>query len=334
MAKAKSRQVQRAEQRARSVRHTADSERMNRTLIVGGIVAVVVIALGVIGFGWWQTQIRPLGKTVLEVGDIKFNLAHVERRMELELQDNPFYAGDTVLQLPDIMYERLVDEATLLQAGTELPTITLTEEDLAAAVRERSGLADDVEATVFANEFRRQVEDSGLKENEYRQMLRAQILQDKVRAFFTYTGPTEEAQVLARWIVVNSQQDADDALERLTAGEDFVAVARDLSLDVSRAEQGASDEDWTTRGFVPNQDLEDFLFDEADVGQLSGLVITGDFYYIAELIDRNDSRPLTDVQRANVGDRELQKWLDGVDIEVTRNFSQDDAIRALNDVLD
>jgi len=333
VAKAKSRQVQRAQQRARAAHHPADSERTNRLLIVGGIVAVIVIALGVIGFGWYQTQIRPLAKTVLTVGDSKFNLAHLERRMKLELKENPFYTSEAALrQLPAIVYERLVDQGKLLKAGPELPTITLTEEDLNAKVRSLGGLADDVDATVFAAEFRRQVGESGLKENEYRQMLQAEILRDKVRGFFIYTSPAEEEQVLARWIVVDSQEGADAVLQRLGAGEDFVAVGQDVSLDVPRAEQGNSEDDWAIRGTLP-ETLEGFLFDEANPGDQSGLVITGDYFYIAELLDRDESRPLGDTQRANVGEREMRKWLDGLDVTVHRNFSQEDAVRALNDVL-
>ena len=336
MAKAKSRQVQRAEQRARTTRHTAaDSERVNRLLIVGGITAVIVIVLAIIGFGWYQTQIRPLGKTVLEVGDVKFNLAHLERRMELELKDNRFYQGQTLLALPGAMMLRLEEEAKLLQAGPAELDLTLTDEDLAAEVRTRGNLAEDVDAAAFANEFRRQVDDSGLKENEYRQMLQAEIMRDKVRSWFTYLAPAEEAQVLARWIVVDNQEDADAALQRLGAGEDFAEVGRDLSLDVARAEQGASEDDWEVRGYFPSQELEDFLFVDGNPGERSGVVIANDIFYIVELLDRADARALSDTQRSRVSEREMQKWLDELkEPVVARHFSQDDSDRALEDALD
>ena len=330
MAKAKSRQVQRAQQRARVV-HPADSERMNRLLILGGVVAVVVIALGIIAFGWYQTQIKPLGKTVLQVGELKFSLGHLERRMSLELEDNPFYQGQSGLVLAETVMSRLEEEGKLLQAGAELD-LTLAEEDLATEVRQRGNLADDVEASVFANEFRRQVEESGLNDGEYRQMLQAEIMRDKVRAYFTFLAPAEEPQVLARWIVVNSQEGADEALQRLAAGEDFVEVGRALSLDVARAEQGDKEEDWSPRGLFPSQELEDFLFEDAKIGERSDIVIVGDLFFITELIDRDESHALGDVQRQRVAEREMQDWLDGVDVAVERDFSQEDAARALNDI--
>jgi hypothetical protein len=336
VAKAKSRQVQRAEQRARVTRHTAaDSERTNRLLIVGGITAVILIVLGIIGFGWYQTQIKPLGKTVLEVGDIKFNLAHVERRMELELVENPFYTGNAILALPEAVMTRLEEEAKILQAAPVELDLTLTDEDFAKEVRSRGNLADDVDATTFANELRRQIDESGLKENEYRLFLEAEIMRDKVRSWFTYLAPAAEPQVLARWIVVDNQEDADAALQRLDGGEDFVEVGRDLSLDVARAEQGESEEDWEVRGYFPSQELEDFVFDEADPGERSGIVIANDFFYIVELLDRDDARALNETQRSRVGDREMQKWLDELKEPVAvRHFSRDDEARALEDVLD
>jgi hypothetical protein len=87
-------------------------------------------------------------------------------------------------------------------------------------------------------------------------------------------------------------------------------VGRDLSLDVSRVEQGESEDDWEVRGYFPSQELEDFLFDDANAGERSGIVIVGSFFYIAELLDRDDARPLNDQLRQRVAEREMQKWLE------------------------
>lgn len=301
-------------------------------LIVGGVVALIVIALGVIGYGWYQTQIKPLGKTVLQVGETKFSLGHVERRMRLELDQNPGYQGQLVLQLPDAVIAQLENEARLLEGAGEL-NLTVTEEELTTDVRERGSLAEDVAPGVFADEFRRQVEESHLHEGEYRRMLTANLLGNKARSYFAYLAPSAEPQVLYRWIVVDNQDSAEAVQQRLAAGEDFTAVGQEVSLDPTRAEKKTADEDWSPKGFFPSDSVEKYLFEDGQVGQRSDIITVGDFSYIVELVDRDDDRQLGDAQRARVGERELQAWLEGVDVQVTKDFTVEDASRALNDVL-
>ena len=328
MAKAKARPIQQARPAARHV----DPDRTTRMLVVGGVVALIVLALGVIGYGWYQTQIKPLGKTVLQVGETKFSLGHVERRMRLELDLNSGYQGQALLQLPDNIVAQLEDEGRLLEGVAEL-NLTVTEAELATDIRERGGLAEDVEAGVFADEFRRQVEESHLHEGEYRQMLTANLLGNKARSYFTYLAPSAEPQVLFRWIVVDNQDSAEDVLRRLDAGEDFTTVGQEVSLDPTRAEKKTANEDWSPKGFFPSVSVEKYLFEDGQVGQRSDIIAVGDFSYIVELVDRDDDHQLGDTQRARVGERELAAWLERVNVQVTKDFTIEDASRALNDVL-
>src|SRR3990170_5177816 len=117
MAKAKSQaaQGQQARPRPRAAQRV-DPERLNRLLILGGVIAVILLAFGVIGYGWYATQIKPLSKTVLRVGDTKFSLGHLERRMQLTPSNSPgAYVGDQLIQLPDVTLNTLEFEALLLE---------------------------------------------------------------------------------------------------------------------------------------------------------------------------------------------------------------------------
>lgn len=313
----------------------SDAERWNRILIIGGVVAVVLVAIGFIGFGWYQTQISPLGKTVLRVGETKFNLAHLERRMRLMREENPFFAqpGQSALLLPDSVLAQLEREAKLLEGASEL-NLTVSEEEVAQRVRERGNLAEEVEASLFAAEFRRQVESSRLKENEYRQMLRAQLLEEKVRAYFAFLAPKAEPQVRARWLVRDERDQAEVTLQRLEAGEDFDTVAQDVSPEATGAGQGG-ELDWAPRGgsaFLPD-DVEDFLF-EAEPGERSGIISVGNFYYIAELLEQDDDRALDEQQREQVANRQMSDWIQGLDntLDIERDFTDEDLGKALGDV--
>ena len=321
-----------AQAEAKKEQRQTDSEQSNRRLIVGSVIAVVIAAIGFIAFGWYQTQIRPLSKTVLRVENMKFSLAHLERRMELELDTGFTFSrsSSTILSLPDFMIDQLEGEAALL-AGIGEVGLAVTDEDVAAEIRRRGGLADDVEPAVFADEVRQQVDRSGLRQNEYDLMIRAFLAEEKARNFFIFVGPTEETQVRGQWMILNDEEATTDAVARLEAGEDFLTVAEEVSLN-----PGTIELDWFPRGGQAGVfgDVEDFFF-AGEPGERSDVINIGDFQYIVELLERDDARELDDEQRESVASRELRDWIDGLrtSLDIERNLTQDDAVRAVEDIL-
>jgi parvulin-like peptidyl-prolyl isomerase len=320
-----------AEAEAAREQRQDESEQTNRRLIVGSVIAVLIVAIGFIAFGWYQTQIRPLGKTVLRVEETKYSLAHLERRMELELDTGFTFSrtSGTIINLPDFMIDQLEGEAALIEGLSELQ-LELTDEDVAAEIRRRGGLADDVEPAVFADEVRRQVDNSGLKQNEYDLMIRGFLAEEQARNVFVLANPSEELQVRGQWIIVDDEDIADETVLRLEAGEDFLVVAEEVTVNPSNVEL-----DWFTRGEVPTVfgEVEDFFFDEESTGR-SEIIAIGDFLYIVEVLERDEARDLDDDQRDIVADRELRAWIDGLrdTLDIERNLSQDDAVRAVNDL--
>ena len=336
----------RAERRAAERRRTQadakqkpdhpDSEVTNRRLIVGGVIAVVIVAIGFIAFGWYQTEIKPFTKTVLRVEDTKYNLSHLQRRMQLELDTgfNFSLGTSSILNLPDFMISQLEGEASLLEGIGDL-NIEVTDEDVAAEIRRRGGLADDVEPNVFADEVREQVDRSGLKQNEYDLMLRGFLAEQRAHGYFVFLGSTEEPQVRGRMIILrdddpDAEGDANAVLARLEAGEDFMIVALEVSLVPSSIEI-----DWFVRDGEPTvfEDVQDYFFD-AEVGEGSDVIAQRDFFYIIEVLEQDEARALDDAQREDVADRELAKWINDLrdSLNIERNLSQDDGIRALNEL--
>ncbi len=325
------RQGRKAAQQAREER-AEERERTNHRLILGGVIAVIVIAVGFIAFGWYQTQIKPLSKTVLRVEEIEYDLGHVERRMDLELERSTFYlqSQQNLLLLPQIVVDQLTAEAILLTSGESLNQ-TVTDEDVAAEVRFRGALADDVEADVYAEVLRNQVDESGLKRGEYERMLRASVMEDKLRDYFQYLAPQEEDQIRATIIQVNNQEDADRAIQLLGEGEEFNAVA--VMVD---ANPEALDLDWFARGGSPQvvADVEDFLF-AAEVGDRSEAIEMFGLYFIAELLEREDGRQLEADQRQRVAERELDAWAAAQreELEIVEDMTTEDINTAFEDIL-
>ena len=314
--------------------HRVDPEQFNRLLLVGGVVAVILVAVGIIAFGWYQTQIKPASKTVLEVGESKFTLGYLEKRMELQLKDRPDYGATQqgALLLIDNTMLQLEREGKLIEAAAQL-NVPVTEEDVDNEIKERGSLAPDAEASAFAAELRRQVADSGLKLGEFRQKVKAELLEEKVSNYFLYVAPTTEPQAHVRWIVVADVAEGEQVLDRLNAGEDFAAVAKEVSQDTTTGELGGEREGFWPRGAFPTEEMEDFLFD-AQPGQRSEVIDTPLGAYIVELLQRDETLALSEQGRQIVSAREMNAWLSRLDgqIHIEQHLTDDDRRYALENV--
>lgn len=338
MAKSKA-QPARAEAARRSRTAKADAERWGRVLLIGGVLAAIIFAGVIIIVGYYLTHIRPLGKTVLQVGNASYSLGALESRMRLLRQQDPTYGTQATASalrvLPDVTLNLLEREAKLLEAASQLK-VTVTDQEVVAEIRSRGSLAADVESSAYAAEFRKQVDNSGLSENEYLRMIRANLLGQKVLDYYRFFAPASEPQVRGQYIVFDDSTKASQALQRLKAGDAVDKVAADLGISsTSSGGQALNQVAWTPRTDTTSnpERIQDYLF-LAQPGQLSDVINIGSYFIVVQLLERDGNRALDDQGKQQVAGREEQKWLDGLDAKlvVKRNLSTGDAVRALNDM--
>ena len=106
--------------------------------------------------------------------------------------------------------------------------------------------------------------------------------------------PSQFAEVCASHILVNTKDEADAVEDRLASGEDFGAVAQDVSIDSGSAGAGG-DLGCIARGVTVPQ-FEDALF-ATDVGETSEPVQTEFGYHVIKVTDKKapafaDAKPL------------------------------------------
>ena len=112
----------------------------------------------------------------------------------------------------------------------------------------------------------------------------------------------QPAQVRASHIMIIVDSDADQSkkddakkqieqvMRRLKAGEDFAALAKEVSQDISSKENGG-DLDYFSKGDLP-QSFEDAAF-ALKPGEISGIVETEYGYHIIKLTDKIDAKKIT-----------------------------------------
>jgi parvulin-like peptidyl-prolyl isomerase len=303
----------RRQQRARSQPRPParrDSERRAQAMLLIAIALIAVVVLGVGAFGYYQTTVKAKKESALRVGDRAFGMGYMERRLRYTIRNAT--AGDQVLSDPQsAAYAVLADVAKeeLDRLGAPELGISVSEEDIDADIRLQLRVPETADTGVFAEAYRNDVRQSGLHPDEYREVVAARLREEKLRQRFRDQIPATAEQVHLRDIVV-PQADLQAVQDRLKAGEDFAALATEVSLDSNKALGG--DMDWQPRGALPPA-AESAVF-SLEVGQVSDPVAVsgGGYYYLYQVVEKAADREVTTDQRQQIEEQLYSNWRAGV----------------------
>ncbi|MGB9682764.1 MAG: peptidylprolyl isomerase [bacterium] len=128
----------------------------------------------------------------------------------------------------------------------------------------------------------------------------------------------EKEMVMARHILVKTQEEAQDVLNRLKRGEDFAKLAKEKSIDTATKDQGG-EMGWIGRGAVDSA-LENVLF-SLKKGEMTPIVKTAFGYEIAQVQDKKAARsvPFNEVKDkvresyiADMVQKNYSTWIQGL----------------------
>jgi parvulin-like peptidyl-prolyl isomerase len=301
-----------------------DNERRAQTilLIAIGLVAVVVVGIGV--FGYCETNVKPKGESVIRVGDRAFDMGYMERRLRYEIHDassdpqvlaNANSAVATALQ--DVTNEELDRQ------GASGLGISVSEDEITADIRLVLRIPETADTSVFAEAYRNEVRQSGLHPSEYREVVAARLLEVKLRQHFRAQIPATTEQIRLRDILV-LQEDLQKVLDRLKAGEDFAAVASEVSLDTTTKDKGG-EMDWQPRGGMPPE-AESAAF-SLEIGQVSEPVYLSGGYYIYQVLEKAADKEVTPDQQKQIEDQMFTNWRSGLAEQYPVVYADEDYAR-------
>jgi len=295
-----------AHRRSRRAGLAVDPEQSARLLIMVGVAIVVAIALGFLVFGYWYSVVRPRNRTVLEADGIKVSYSVIRRRMGYELAQNlAKYQRDTST-LGEDAYTAELDEITLVTRAEKEFNATLTDAEFQNTLFARLGLPSNASGGAFTAALKRQLDQTGLREDEYRRMVRASALKSKVMTTIQNLLPATVPQAKVEVIVAATQDEANAALARVKAGEDWATVAKAVSKDSDVATTGG------LHDYAPQEAVdpayENFAF-TAQPGEVSAVLPTnGSAFYVVRLVDRTE-QPLKDTDKTTVATKRYSDWL-------------------------
>ncbi len=145
----------------------------------------------------------------------------------------------------------------------------------------------------------------GFTEDDIMKLMRNQLISEKVKESVVTGIPTSEEQVWARHILVATLEEALAVKQRLNNGEDFAALAAELSTDTGTKDNGG-DLGWFGKGTM------DPAFEEAvyalQVGEISNPVQTQFGYHIIQLLGK-EVRPQSASKIQQLEQTAFTDWL-------------------------
>jgi peptidyl-prolyl cis-trans isomerase D len=144
-----------------------------------------------------------------------------------------------------------------------------------------------------------------VSEKTIRSIYEADLLRKKLRDDIAKDIPQTDEQVWARHILIETEEEAQAAYERLQNGEDFAVVASEVSKDTGSAANGG-DLGWQPRDFFVKE-FGDAAFTQ-EIGEIGQPVKTDFGYHIIQVIAREEL-PLSASQYEQKKDTAFNDWL-------------------------
>lgn len=226
-----------------------------------------------------------------EITLAEFELALNRRQFELNAAD------------PDALRNEVLDqliEQKIIEQGAAAQQITVSDEEVQTELQSNIEMAGSEAAWtewLAINQYGAE---------EYALSLRDTLITNRVRDNLTADLNGNIRQVHARHILLRTEDEAKAALTRLTNGEDFAALAAELSNDETTGSEGG-DLGWFTQEELLVPELAEAAF-ALQPGQIGGPVGTELGYHVIQTLEFAD-RPVEPERRVFIAEVRFENWL-------------------------
>ncbi|MFC2072569.1 peptidylprolyl isomerase [Chloroflexota bacterium] len=271
----------------------------NRT---GFIIASVVLAiiLIIVGVFYYQERVVPFQRTILTVDDSTINMDYFLKRTRLA-------GADPIGMLQTLTREQVIKLAAPQYVGEVSP------EDIDRILRDTSNTTSESE---FKAWYRQQLNENGLSDPEFKEIIGSGLLTARLHEYLVERMPTVAEQIHPHIILLETYEDAEEVRTRWEAGEDFAALAREVSLDEATKEKGG-DLGWFPRGILDFQlEYEAFSLSTGNVSEPSAYYDVSDdpssseviYYYLLMVSEKAAAREVSEDYLPMLKAKVLDDW--------------------------
>jgi len=280
----------------------AQRRRRERTILFACIAAIAA-APAVIGFGYLYNLVLPRWETVATVNGTPISSSYFSKM--LRFAAGPF---DTTTSPPaSLVLQQAINNEILRQEAPSLG-LSVTPTEIEEYLRPPAEPSTEGGLASLEESYRQYLWEVGFTSGELRRVVEATLLQKKGLDHFMEQVPQEAEHVNLYHILVETDLDASQVLERLEAGEEFATLAEELSTDAETATRGG-EVGWVTRDMLGLPELADSVF-SLETGKASQPIATPNGYLIAK-VEGREVRDLEASHRVQLAGKVWQEWLDG-----------------------
>ena len=219
-------------------------------------------------------------------------------------------------QLQDQILQNIADRALLRQLAAQ-DGYVVTDSDLQTRIISDTA---DIMASGYFSSFIQYQQDYGLTDEYFARLVEDELIIEYLTN--KQEVARQEEQVHARHILVATEDEAKAVLARLAAGEDWAALAAELSIDTG-SKDNAGDLGWFGRGAMVEA-FETAAF-ALDAGKTSDPVKSDYGYHIIQVLEK-DMKDLDDTAFAEKQAAAFQAWFDeqkaAAKIDIAVQFAQ------------
>jgi parvulin-like peptidyl-prolyl isomerase len=241
---------------------------------------------------------QPISLADYEKQVAQFEAALSDQGLDLSGEEGQAALAQIRPQVLEAMINQLLTEQAATREG-----IAISDEEVKARIQV------DIQDVGDESKFEQWLADTNLTREDYRAILRSELIYGAMFERVTATVPTSAEQVHVRYILLESEEEARNVLAQLQAGGDFTALAQEFSRDESTRESGG-DLGWFPQGLeLMPPEVEAAAF-ALEIGQTSGVIASQFGYYILQLLERDPDRPLSSEMRQSLKGQTFTRWLE------------------------
>jgi hypothetical protein len=307
-------------------RSKAETEKRRRVLIVLLIVLAVVSSVSVVGYGYYDTSIRPWHQRIVKVNGTVIEMRAFVKMLRLNQSYSSYYSSSA---------EWAQGVATMLEEnglkGQYLESkfgVVIDEEAIEAKLREEltqgfvlnGVISDNATEDEFQEAYSNWLDSlgpNGISEGDVKELaIRPQLVEEELQkqigdAQYPVADNFEQAQVQA--LLITGSDNATQLRARWEGGEAFDTLSTDNSVSSYQRDLAADNTtiNWVARG-IKSVAFDNYTFSVEPGGGPSEPIPDSDAsedYWVIKVITR-EPRPLSESDRATLISAAFTKWLE------------------------
>jgi hypothetical protein len=322
-------------------RSKAETEKRRRVLIVLLIVLAVVSSVSVVGYGYYDTSIRPWHQRIIKVNGTVIEMRSFVKMLRLQQNSSSYYSSEAewAQGVATAMEENELVRQGLDQFGVDVSEVA-SDEAVEAKLREYfvsygmiSDNATEDEFQEAYKEAEKSLKTVGVSMGDYRklaiepELISAELQKQIGDAQYPVADNFEQAQVQA--LLITGSDNATQLRARWEGGEAFDTLSTDNSVSSYQRDLAADNTtiNWVARG-IKSVAFDNYTFSVEPGGGPSEPIRdsdTSEDYWVIKVITR-ELRPLSESDRATLINAAFTKWL-----EDAKNSEDNDIVYYLDE---